>query len=401
MHRLSFPRAVTARLLPLSLLAALLGGCTFGQPPEPTPLPIVIATAVPAPNTGATVHTVRRGAVVNEASFPGKVTLSSVQDLFFGTSGRVRAIYVGSGDRVAADQLLAELDTRDLQFDLEAAQLAVKAAEQRLADGQIEFSFDQLEHELDLQRERLRLAQLKVDPNANPNAVAIQELAVKQADMALQRFEGGMASELQTQLERANIGLRKAQAVLDDASIVAPFAGQVLLYDALEKGKPVQAFVPVASLVDPTTLVVEANLVPADLEPLREGMPVQIRVTTPLSRSVAGVIQTLPQPFGTGADSVTRIAPTGDNADLLRPGANVTIVADLGRADDALWLPPEAVQGYKGNYFVRLRDGTEAPVEGRHLRPRPRPDPQRRQRRPGGPRSLGLSKAMREPGRAG
>lgn len=364
MHRLSIPRSVAARLLPLSLLTALLGGCTFfGQPPESAPVALVIATPVPAPSAGTTVYTVRRGAIVDEASFPGKAALSTVQDLFFGTSGRVREIYVESGDQVTAGQLLTELDTRDLQFDMEAAQLAVKAAEQRLADGQIDFNFDQLAQELNLQRERLRLAQLKADPSANPNAISIQELAVKQADMALQRFEGGMPSEQQTELDRANIGLRKAQAVLDDAHIVAPFAGQVLLYDALDKGKPVQAFVPVASLVDPATLLVEASLVPADLEPLREGMPVEIRVTTPLSMSVAGVIQTLPQPFGTGAGNVTRIAPTGDNADVLRSGANVTIVAELGRVDDALWLPPEAVQGYSGNYFVRLRDGTEAPVE--------------------------------------
>lgn len=364
MHRLSLPATLLGRLTLLLLLAGVLGGCTFfGQSPEPTPLPIFIATVTPAARAGVATHTVRRGTVVDEASFAGKAALAVVQDLFFGTSGRVREIYVGSGDRVAADQLLAELDTRDRQFDLEAAQLAAQAAEQRLTAGQIEFDFDQLVQELNLERERLRLAQLAANPNADSNAMAIQELAVKQADIAVQRFEGGVAAELQTAVDLANIGVRKAQAALDDTRIVAPFTGQVLLYDALEKGKAVQAFVPVASLVDPATLMIEANLVPADLDPLREGMPVEIRVSTPLSTTVAGEIRTLPQPFGTGAGSVTRIAPTGANADVLRPGVAVTIVAELGRAENVLWLPPEAVQGYRGNYFVRLRDGTEAPVE--------------------------------------
>jgi hypothetical protein len=48
---------------------------------------------------------------------------------------------------------------------------------------------------------------------------------------------------------------------------------------------------------------------------------------------------------------------------LLRAGASVQVSALRSREAQALWLPPAAIQGYKDNYYVRLVDGSERPVE--------------------------------------
>jgi len=358
-------KGTPGKIVGMGLAAAgLLAGCAFGQAPAPTPVPFVINTPGAAASANASViYTVARGPVVDAATFPAKVNLASVQDLFFGTPGRVKEIYVASGDAVVEGQLVAELDTRMLAFDLQAAKIGVKLAEQRLSDGQITFRFSQLQRELALQVEKLRLAQLQSDPTTNPALLAIQEVAVRQADLALQQLEGGPDLALQAEVDRAHIAQQKVEAQLDDARIVAPFAGQALLFDALKKGKVVQAYEPVASLVDPQAIVVEANLVPDDLADLSEGMPVQIQITSPLSKTIDGVIQTLPQPFGTGAGNVTRVAPApGVPANQLRPGVSAKITVVRSREDHALWLPVAAMQGYKDNYFVRLVDGRELPV---------------------------------------
>ena len=46
----------------------------------------------------------------------------------------------------------------------------------------------------------------------------------------------------------------------------------------------------------------------------------------------------------------------------MRAGAGVQISARRNQADNALWLPPDAIQGYKDNYYVRLTDGSERPI---------------------------------------
>ncbi len=103
---------------------------------------------------------------------------------------------------------------------------------------------------------------------------------------------------------------------------------------------------------------------PADLEALREGMAVQIKPGDPLAKPIAGIVRTLPQPFGTGAGSSVLIVPSATASfGTLRPGASVAVSVQRAQRANALWLPPDAVQGYKDNYYVRLQDGSEQQIE--------------------------------------
>jgi len=340
----------------------MLAGCTFGQAPPPTPLPLIPATPIVPVVTGP-AYTVSRGPVIDEITYPGKVNLATVEDLFFNGDGRVENVYMADGDSVAAGDLIAELDVRSLNYDLELARLEQKLAEDRLNAATVSFRFDQLTRQIALQREKLLLAVLQANPDSNPGEVSLQELAVRQADLAVQMLEGGPDAQLQIEFERAKVSLRRLEAALAEARITAPFAGEVRIFDSLRRGKAVKAYEPVASLVDPNAIVVEANLVPGDLANLTEGMLVKVAPSSALDNALDGEIQTLPQPFGSGLGSTTRIGLAADVAEAqLRPGMNVEITVRRGGNNDALWLPPAAVQGYKDNYYVRRRDGSEQPV---------------------------------------
>ena len=347
----------------LLLAAYLLAGCTFGQQPEPTPIPLLVNTLNTNTATARPVFTVQRGVVLDELVFPAKVSLAKREDLFFAAPGRVKEVYVASGDTVELDEVIAVLDTRLLQLDMQAGEEALALAQQRLAAAEADLRFLTLQRQNDLQMKQLRLDAMTAVTGTNKVDLAVQELVVRGAELALEQLEAGVNPGLTSAVRMAEINLQKLQTGLADAQISAPFAGQVLLYDALEKGKVVQAYSPVAALVDPQALVIEANLLPADLESLHEGMAVQIRLNDAMAQPISGVIRTLPQPFGTGAGSSVVIEPGASGAaGPLRAGAGVTVSAQRGRANDALWLPPEAVQGYKGSYFVRLADGTEKAI---------------------------------------
>jgi multidrug efflux pump subunit AcrA (membrane-fusion protein) len=351
------------RLLLSALVAILLAGCNFGRAPAPTPIPLLLDSAGAMAGAPRTIYTVQRGAVVDTLSFEAKVSLDKMEDLFFGAPGRVQEVYVQSGESVELDQVIALLDTRVLELDRQAAVETLDLARQRLALAEANLRFATLQRELDLQEEMLRLKALQTDPDATALERKLQELSVRAAELSLQQLESGVEPGLEADVRRAEFALAKVEMSLADAQISAPFAGQVLLYDVLEKGKVVQAYTPVAALVDPQALVLEANLVPADLENLHEGAAVEIELSGALSASIPGRVRTLPQPFGTGAGPSTIIVPTSTVAlGRLRPGLSVRIHAQRERNDSALWLPPDAIQGYKGSYFVRLQDGSERPV---------------------------------------
>jgi RND family efflux transporter MFP subunit len=85
-------------------LALLLAGCGSEAPPPPPrepAQPVRLASAVPA--SGA-----------SELVVAGTVRLKRETQLSFNTPGRIAAILVREGDRVAAGQLLARLDTTSL-----------------------------------------------------------------------------------------------------------------------------------------------------------------------------------------------------------------------------------------------------------------------------------------------
>jgi multidrug efflux pump subunit AcrA (membrane-fusion protein) len=368
MKHLSLYRGFGRRLLAAVFAVSFLGGCTFGQAPEPTPIPLLFTTPGAVPGASRQVYAVQRGEIVDDMSFQAQVALDKREDLFFGAPGRVQDVYVHSGDQVKLDQVIAVLDTRMLELDRQAAAETLKLAQQRLALAEANLRFARLQREADLQAEKLKLQRLEFRYSHATNLYkldrALQALAVKQAELALQQLEAGVEPGVESDVARAEIALQKVETALADAEITAPFGGQVMLYAVLEKGKVVQAYSPVAALVDPSALVLEANLVPADLAALREGMTVQIKLGDPLAKPLAGIVRTLPQPFGTGAGASVLIVPSSTAPfGALRPGTTVDVSVQRAQRANALWLPPDAVQGYKGNYYVRLQDGSEQQIQ--------------------------------------
>ncbi len=81
----------------------------------------------------STVYRVRRDTLEVYVSGSGNLQPHTLVNLSFPQSGIVRKVYVQVGDSVKAGQVLAELDTRDLELQLQNAQINLKIAQARLA----------------------------------------------------------------------------------------------------------------------------------------------------------------------------------------------------------------------------------------------------------------------------
>ena len=79
---------------------------------------------------------VKRAAKTSELLLPGNITPITEAYIFARASGYLKRRYVDIGDRVRADQLLAEIDAPDLDQQVSQAKAAVAQAESQLGQAQ-------------------------------------------------------------------------------------------------------------------------------------------------------------------------------------------------------------------------------------------------------------------------
>jgi HlyD family secretion protein len=156
-------------LVPVAILAlGAVGYAGFRSAEQPAP------TAAAAPATVA----VTRGDVQQTVTAPGKLVGTQEIALSMGTSGRIAELDVRPGDEVKQGQVLAALDTGDLQLDVAQAQQSYLIAQ----------------------------AHYSSTVQADPNAVAAARAALSSANTAYQTAQ-------------QNLGLKNDQIKVDCAGL--------------------------------------------------------------------------------------------------------------------------------------------------------------------------------------
>ncbi|HEX8219329.1 MAG TPA: efflux RND transporter periplasmic adaptor subunit [Chloroflexia bacterium] len=138
-----------------------------------------------SPAKGPATAQVTRGTIISSVETTGKLEAQKSARLSFRSSGRVERVLARQGDRVKAGQVLAELDSDNLQRQL------------REAEAQLHIS-------------ELRLQQAKLGPRQEDITAATADLNAATAQ--LQQLKGGGRPE---DVAAAQAGLNQAQAQLD------------------------------------------------------------------------------------------------------------------------------------------------------------------------------------------
>ncbi len=408
----------TTYVATLLVISIALAGCGGGPSPAeevtPTPIPTPIVPTVPT-------YRVQRGEVVKMLQFTGRIAPVVEEELFFRTSGYIGAVYAERNDEVQAGDILAELETTDLQnqlaqaraeletvqssyeWQLAEAQANLKVAELRLEQARSRFP-DLTAAEIALQQAIQAEADAAYEYEKAQNRpwewryedvqnaytdmwqAAQDNLAVAQADydaaVAEQYAASLELSILETQVELARLHLEQVEAGLDlqrmqltvkrledqlaDARIIAPFDG-VVLSTSLVEGRMAEAYRPMVILADLSELEVSADLTDRYLRDLAEGMPVTITLTSRPGEEIPGYIRRLPYPYGGGGrtagveeeeDQSTRVAFDLSQVSFeLEHGDMVRMTVVLERKDNVLWLPPQAIRTFEGRKFVVVQEG--------------------------------------------
>ncbi|MEZ4862215.1 MAG: efflux RND transporter periplasmic adaptor subunit [Caldilineaceae bacterium] len=359
-----------AKLLTLLTLAAtVFSGCSLlpasraeraaADAPTPTPIPTPIVPVKPT-------YTVKRGEIVDEITFSGRISPVVEEELFFRAAGRVRSVFAKRNEMVKKDQVLAELEIDSLERELKTAQLSLDRAQVILDEAQHNLEEDIKVAQINVEMEQIKLASLQSKSSPDQGAVALQAKQVEIAQIALDRLKEGVNPLLLNDVERAKLDVTRLNAEIAESQIIAPFDGQ-LLSVSLTPGQAVDAFRPVVTVADVTNLEVSADLLSNQMQDLAEGMPASVVLVSRPGVVLHGTIRQLPYPYGSGGgkaqtiedqDKSTRFSLEESASDAgFNMGDLVRVTVELERKDNILWVPPQAIRVFDGRRFAVLLDG--------------------------------------------
>ncbi|MEX0268832.1 efflux RND transporter periplasmic adaptor subunit [Leptolyngbyaceae cyanobacterium UHCC 1019] len=324
------------------------------------------------------------------------------------TAGRLAKLYVEQGDRVQQGQIIARMDSQELDArrDQAVAELArtqanlalLKAGNRPEAIGQAQASVSQSQAEIAAAQTRLDLASTRVKRNqslANEGAISrdrldevlneersaranLEQVKARYASsqqQLTQQKNGSRSQEIDqaaAQVASAQASLRQIDTQMEDTVILAPFSGVITQKNATE-GDFVTPTSFASSTSSATSIVTLANdleilaKVPeVDIGQIKQGQAVELRADAFPSQTFKGVVR-LVSPEAK-EDATQRGVITFEvrvklltGKDKLRSGMT-TDLAFLGKQiNDSLMVPTVAIVTVKGQTGVLLPDSNNKP----------------------------------------
>jgi membrane fusion protein, multidrug efflux system len=246
-------------------------------------------------------------------------------------SGQVKQVYVGSNQKVSADDLLLEIDPRDLQVQVDQKQAALKAAQANvdLLRASVELFRTQIasaeatakqtaaeaaasqataeRSNADLRRAQELMTNHTISPQefdtartvaaaADANLRAAQEKATSdeaKVGQSKAQLEAGIKAyeRAEAQSAQAEWDLRAAQLNLSYARVTAPISGHVTK-KAVQNGDYIQVGQKLMALV-PEELFVTANFKETQLKNIHTNQPVRVSIDSVRDGVFPGHVQSI------------------------------------------------------------------------------------------------------------
>ena len=323
------------------------------------------------PTAAATLGTLEiRLAVPGELKAVRSATISA-PDL--GNNIKVTSI-VAEGTRVAEGDLLVEFDQNELVDALEEDRSALEVAETKIAQQQAQFDVKLRDlqsavsrAELDLGRAKMRVTDSETVPLVDREGARID---VQQAELSLTQSKAALdsarlESEAEVQLLRLEVDQKKmmvkrAEERITEATIRAPAAGLVILPEIWKGGSrgPVSAGdtlwsgSTIMELPDLSELEVESWVHEVDAGQVAKDQPVSVIIDAypdpPWAGHVTKVADLAVKRDRDALVKHVKVTATLDtSAEIMKPGMTVRVEIEVGRVEEALTIPLEAIQ-YEG-----------------------------------------------------
>jgi RND family efflux transporter MFP subunit len=242
-------------------------------------------------------------------------------------AGELSRVLVKEGDSVAEGQVLAQVETADLQARLDAQVAALEEAKARYAIA---------------------------DKNrANNEALLHQKFISQNAfDTTLSVHDAAAAT-----VRSAEAQLRIAQKAMSDATIRAPFPG-IVARKIANAGEKVGIDSPLFALVDLSLMEIEAPAPASEIPSMKVGQPVRFRVDGFGTRQFDGHIERINPQADANSRAITIYVTVPNKDGALKGGMFAKGDVQVDRTAPSTVIPANAVRDEQGQTFVyTIEDG--------------------------------------------
>ncbi len=289
------------------------------------------AAAQTPPQQNLVPITVSRGNIEEVVTAQGKLEPKQYVDVGTQVSGQLKKIYVDIGDAVKKGQLLAEIDPRVYQAQVDAG----------------EAKLNSLRAQLDQQKAEAVLADQNLKRNQNLigiNAVSQQALQETESQAAVAKAQ---VDSILAQIQETESNLKASQTNLGFTKIYSPLDGTVTTLPTKE-GQTLNANQTAPTIMQVANLdimTVRAQVAEADINRLKEGMPAYFTTLGDSERRWQGTVRQI-QPSPEIINDVVLydvLIDVKNEGRQLKTGMTTQVFFILGKADNAVIVPAEAL----------------------------------------------------------
>lgn len=320
-------RHVSIYVLLASLVIVGPLGCAENEAPQQQPVRAIKWTKVTEPSAE------------QQRKISGVLTAAQHTELSFEVGGSVTKVLVKLGDRVRADQVLAQLDPQPFQLQVRDGEAALASAQALGRNASLEY-------------ERIQLLY-----QANNTSKSKLDQARAQADSATSQVR---AAEARVNLARRN--LRKAV-------IHAPYEGSISV-KKIEPAQEIPAGQTVFEIDGEAGLKVELELPESLITYVRKGQSVRVDFPTLNGLELPGTVSQVGTRGGIGNAFPAKVK-LDKTVSRLRPGMTTEVTftyRDENEADNGLMIPIAALlAGPDNQHFVFTFDQASSTVKKTHI----------------------------------
>lgn len=309
-----------------------------------------------------TVVPAREAPAEVEISLPGTIQAEMETPVFARADGYIKRRLADIGDRVKAGQILAEIDSPELEQQIREAEAAGKRAQSALRQAQA--AHQQAVANLGLAEVTARRWQSLVEKGVLSKQDGDEKRSAyeaRQADVAAAEANVQAARDSISGAEAALQRLRELQAF---RQVRAPFAGVITVRNidagalvSAGSGSSLREMFRIAQL---QTLRVFANVPQSEAPSIRAGMPCTVEVEEYRGRRFPGRVSRTANSLDPASRTLLTEVQTPNPGGLLLPGMYATVHFQLRRKDPPLLIPAAAFRNTaKGPMVATVGAGAE------------------------------------------
>lgn len=339
----------------LILATGLVAGCGLNQETSGaearTEVPVEVAQ-------------VTRGSLQQISTVNGQIQAKLEVNVVPKAQGKVQSVAVDVGDTVKAGQVLVQLDTSDIDAQIRQAEAAVEAARKGLALLQAGATQQQLEAaraqvsqaetnyntaKTNLERMQFLFEQGAISQQQFDAAQAQHDAAKAGLDAARANLSGLEAGARQEQVEQVQAQVKQAEAGLNvlltqkvNFTVTAPVSGVVSARN-IDPGEMASPAMPVVTLAQLDPVLVQATVSEREINYLKLGQEVTIRVPAVRAEAFTGRISALSPVADPRSQGYTLKIKVPNPEGVLKPGMAAQIQVGLETIENQLIVPVPAL----------------------------------------------------------